>query len=303
MVLRIVNTLKWGEFTTFFFLLLSKVLSTSISDGNRVPSIIPNRGRHRMMFEILQARLILMLRNRIQNGDLTERRLARLTGISQPHIHNVLKGIRALSPEIADLLLKHLQLTIYDLLQPEETAQHAPSRPATEPNALYQEIPMLDGRVGPGLPFPSRLSAHEKYPFPASSPAFCGKPVMFRFAADPLMEPLIQANDIALLDQSEVARTHLQDLALYVVRWQGQALARRLLCRRDWLYLIAEHHLQHPRSWELAGTTARVLGTVVWGKVVWIGRQLCPALPPCPVSAPPLQLQQELPFNGDVVEI
>jgi transcriptional regulator with XRE-family HTH domain len=254
-----------------------------------------------MMFEILQARLILMLRNRIQNGELTERRLARLTGISQPHIHNVLKGIRVLSPQIADLLLEHLQLTIYDLLQPEEAAQHAPAHPAPEPNPLYQEIPMLDGRVGPGLPFPSRISTHEKYPFPAAFPRFCGKPVVFRFAADPLMEPLIQANDVALLDQSEAARNHLQDLALYVVRWQGQALARRLLCRRDWLYLIAEQNLHHPQSWEPASTTARALGTVVWGRVVWIGRELCPVLPPCPVSAPPLQFQQELPFDEDVV--
>ena len=40
------------------------------------------------------------LRTRIQNGELTERSLARLTGISQPHIHNVLKGAKILSPEL-----------------------------------------------------------------------------------------------------------------------------------------------------------------------------------------------------------
>jgi hypothetical protein len=33
-----------------------------------------------------------MLRERVMNGEISERRLAQLTGISQPHMHNVLKG-------------------------------------------------------------------------------------------------------------------------------------------------------------------------------------------------------------------
>ena len=44
----------------------------------------------------LRGRLVLRLRDMVRNGELTERALARTTGVSQPHIHNVLKGKREL---------------------------------------------------------------------------------------------------------------------------------------------------------------------------------------------------------------
>ena len=69
-----------------------------------------------MTFLTLHARLIRMVQVRIRNGDITERGFARLTGISQPHIHHVLKGVRALSPEMSDRVLKGLGLTVLDLV-------------------------------------------------------------------------------------------------------------------------------------------------------------------------------------------
>lgn len=51
-----------------------------------------------MNFEELHGRLLASLRMLLSNGEMTERRLARLTGISQPHVHNVLKGKRIFSP-------------------------------------------------------------------------------------------------------------------------------------------------------------------------------------------------------------
>ena len=51
-----------------------------------------------MDFRELQIRLVAVLKSRLKNGELSERRMAHLTGISQPHIHNVLKGVRILSP-------------------------------------------------------------------------------------------------------------------------------------------------------------------------------------------------------------
>ena len=71
-------------------------------------------------FATLQQRLLEQLRHRIRNGELTERSLARLTGISQPHVHNVLKGIRTLSPELVDVILSHLRLSVLDLLPRDE---------------------------------------------------------------------------------------------------------------------------------------------------------------------------------------
>jgi hypothetical protein len=73
-----------------------------------------------MTFQELQSRLVNHLRERVRSGELTERGLARLTGVSQPHIHNVLKGSRAFSVGSADLVLFHLKLDVLDLLHPLE---------------------------------------------------------------------------------------------------------------------------------------------------------------------------------------
>jgi plasmid maintenance system antidote protein VapI len=77
-----------------------------------------------MYFELLQLRLIAHVQSRVQRGELTERSLARHTGISQPHLHNMLKGRRMLSPQMADILLHHLHITLLDLLNEDELAAH-----------------------------------------------------------------------------------------------------------------------------------------------------------------------------------
>lgn len=71
-----------------------------------------------MTFEELQRRLVSHLRRRISSGELTERNLARLTHISQPHMHNVLKGKRTFSIQAADTVLRELQIDILDLIDP-----------------------------------------------------------------------------------------------------------------------------------------------------------------------------------------
>lgn len=73
-----------------------------------------------MDFHELQARLIAHLRERVRSGELSERGLARITGVSQPHIHNVLKGKRLFSLATADEVLRHLRLDLLDLIRPEE---------------------------------------------------------------------------------------------------------------------------------------------------------------------------------------
>lgn len=68
-------------------------------------------------FETLQRRLLARVRNRVQNGELTERGLARMVGISQPHMHHILKGVRGLSVETADRILRRLDVSVSDLLE------------------------------------------------------------------------------------------------------------------------------------------------------------------------------------------
>jgi len=73
-----------------------------------------------MTFYYLHQRLIDHLRTRVQSGAITERGLAKLAGLSQPHLHNVLKGKRVLSLEMADGILRNLQLGVLDLIEPAE---------------------------------------------------------------------------------------------------------------------------------------------------------------------------------------
>jgi transcriptional regulator with XRE-family HTH domain len=73
-----------------------------------------------MTFYELQQRLLEELRQRVRSGAATERGLARISGISQPHLHNVLKGKRLLSMDKADELLRHLQIDVLQLIPPEE---------------------------------------------------------------------------------------------------------------------------------------------------------------------------------------
>lgn len=69
-----------------------------------------------MGFQDLGLQLLARVRELVRNGSITERRLARLSGISQPHIHNVLKGARTLSAESADRLMQCLQIELKDLI-------------------------------------------------------------------------------------------------------------------------------------------------------------------------------------------
>jgi hypothetical protein len=71
-------------------------------------------------FSELQRRLIAHLHTLVRSGDASERGLARLTGVSQPHMHHVLKGKRLLSLEMADQVLAQLHLDLLDFIEPGE---------------------------------------------------------------------------------------------------------------------------------------------------------------------------------------
>jgi transcriptional regulator with XRE-family HTH domain len=69
-----------------------------------------------MNFQALHLRLTEYVAAKVRSGELTERGLARRSGISQPHLHNVLKGKRFLSLRSADLVLNELGLGVLDLV-------------------------------------------------------------------------------------------------------------------------------------------------------------------------------------------
>ena len=80
-------------------------------------------------FAVLRTRLLQVVNGRIRNGEFTERGLARLVGLSQPQVHNLLKGARRLSSDTADLLMARLGISILDLIADvingKEAGEHA----------------------------------------------------------------------------------------------------------------------------------------------------------------------------------
>ncbi len=115
-----------------------------------------------MYFELLRGRLIAALRNHLGNGLLTERSLARRAGVSQPHIHHILKGERALSPEIADRILRALRMTVLDLL---ETTELKPGNAeAGRPGPAWESGAPAAGWSPLGSPESSGVSARESWP-------------------------------------------------------------------------------------------------------------------------------------------
>jgi hypothetical protein len=68
------------------------------------------------------------LRQRVRSGAATERGLARLSGISQSHLHNVLKGKRVLSMEKAGDVLRRVEIDILHLIDLEELRESSRRR-------------------------------------------------------------------------------------------------------------------------------------------------------------------------------
>ena len=168
-----------------------------------------------MDFEDLRKRLTAALRNRVRNGELSERRLAILTGISQPHVHNVLKGARILSSNASDQVLCSMGMSVLHLLHREDMPANFCSNCSRA--ARYVEVPVLEGWLGPCLPLPRQPSNLERYPFPRSHVARLVNPAVTRLAADEQMTGVFRENDLALLDRATSRRLQMVDGGLYVV--------------------------------------------------------------------------------------
>ena len=223
-----------------------------------------------MHFRELHWRLVKALQNRLKNGDLTERRLARLTGISQPHIHNVLKGKRILSQHSADIILRRTKLTVLDLLQPERAAGRL-CRGCSAASRLV-EVPVLSGWLGPGLPLPVISSGAERHPFPGAYLASVERPLVARLAADPRMAVLFGEADLALLDQSAARRTHLRQDALYLVNRRGEGLIRYATLERADLLVLRGANGHEAQRGEAIPLRQSHLLDVVRARVAWILR-------------------------------
>jgi transcriptional regulator with XRE-family HTH domain len=223
-----------------------------------------------------QAKLLAYVRDRIHNGELTERGLARLIGISQPHVHNVLKGVRNLSPEIFDSILEHFQMSLLDLAPAEDLEASLRRRRALERTA---EAAFLAGPIGPGAPWPTGIDRRRRFPLPFFSLEVPPEWVMASLIPDPEMAASLSGTDIALLDTSDQSRRNITADGLYVVSRRNQALLRYIRPGTRRHYLATDLNVDHPAQWEPVPLPAEELFRAVKARVLWAGRESDRKLP------------------------
>ena len=106
-----------------------------------------------MFVSDLRETLTELLRTKVRNGTTTERSLAKLIGMSQPHLHNVLKGTRTLSTEMIDQCLYQLRLSVFDLVDRSALTAYLGREEQDRSRVVY--LPVLDGAIGPTSPWPA----------------------------------------------------------------------------------------------------------------------------------------------------
>jgi transcriptional regulator with XRE-family HTH domain len=207
-------------------------------------------------------RLVETLKERVRNGEKTERGFARLFGISQPHIHKVLKGYSALSIENADWILNCLNLSLLDLFTEAELASHLKKRHA--PSEPVAELPFLASPVGPGLPWSSAIDHTRTMAVPCRAIGPHHTAVVVSLAPDPEMG--FPADDmnlgaLALWDRPHSFCAH----GLYIVDRGDDAVVRRIRRGRRHHYLVSDRNVDSPSEWEpIAAADRHTRGEIVW---------------------------------------
>ena len=198
--------------------------------------------------------------------------MAKTVDVSQPHIHNILKGVRKLSPEIGDQILKKLNLSLLELLDSEHSAR-ALNLGASAANP-YSWVAVLDGRLGPNNPWPTASNTSERFRISYSKLGGMLNPVVVRTAPDEAMEPLFAANDIALLDQGAIARTEIHTDTFYALKRGNNGLIRRLRLVANSLYIVAESQIYKPAEWERISLVNLDITHIVRARVTFLAPEL-----------------------------
>lgn len=213
--------------------------------------------------EDLYERLVDVARQRIRAGELTERGLSRLCGVSQPHIHNVLKSIRALSPGSADRLMTALGVTLPELVW----------RSGAENGSGVRVVPIVKNRIGPGME--SILTVWRGFmPFPLRLVEPLGNPVAAQLAPDLVLPRLVAPNDFILLDQNPEVRAKPRGDGCWVVADQAGLRVRYVKTGGTKIYLADESTVRDPRKWEAVSLQGREITDIVRARIVWIGREM-----------------------------
>ena len=222
-----------------------------------------------MTFHDTHERLVAHLRNRVRNGELTERALARQLGISQPHVNNVLRGRRKLSPEIADLLLKFFNVSVLDLYADGEL--HNNLRARVVQDGRLNIAALLKHPLGPRNEWAGTTDGRSRYLWPTAAAGLPACTVFARITPDYRMSALLSDCDIALLDTSVAARLADAPSGLFVVEHNHETLVRWIRGGFRWIYFADEQNLNEPLLWDRLPIEENQRLEFVKARVLWLG--------------------------------
>ena len=221
-------------------------------------------------FRCLAARLARYLNELVRRGEISERGLARLTGYSQPHIHNVLKGARRMNAEVADQIMGLLGIPLLSLFTQQELSGLAPPR-GTE--AL--PIPLLEGPLGGGNPFPQPGRGTERRYFSTSLLNQPISPVVLALDQNERgMWPAIWPNDLVLLDRSPIERRRPEFEHVYALSWEGEGWVGRCRVVGGALVVVVDNARQAHSLHGPVPLDGKEVLDIVRGEIVWVGRDL-----------------------------
>jgi hypothetical protein len=198
-----------------------------------------------------------------------------MCGMSQPHMHNVLKGIRLLSTKSADRLMSALGIQAADLLW----------GVSSEADAGIRAVPLVRNRIGPGTA--GVLDVFRgNIPMPGSLLKNLIEPVASYLAPDLVMPAALASNDLVLLDQNPVVRAAPAGSGVWIVA-EGAGLRARYLRLAGARLLVGNEVTRgDPQQWLSIPLQGRNILEIVRAHIVWIGREMEtePAGPADPVS-------------------
>jgi hypothetical protein len=228
-----------------------------------------------LYFQQLQKKLVDLARQRVRGGQFTERGLARMCNVSQPHMHNVLKDIRSFSSESADRLMRVLDIRVSDLLW------HVSGESSTNTRA----IPIIRNRIGPGTEV-IFTAFRGNMPMPGWLLDDLIEPLIARLAPDLVLPKALAANDLVLLDQNPAVRSAPSGDGIWIVAEGAGWRARYLRLEGTRLYVGNELTRANPEQWLSIPLHGQNILEIVRARIVWISREVetepaGPVDPPC----------------------
>lgn len=224
-----------------------------------------------MNFHDTHERLVDQVRSRLQNGEITERALARHLGLSQPHVNNVLRGRRKFSPEVADLLLKFFHFSLLDLYADVELRTNLHQRLLGSPGG--DMVSVLRYPLGPGNEWLPAIDRHIAYRLPCSPGRVLECTVFARLARDPRMAAMLYGCDMALLDLSISARSADCPSGVFALRHGGDTVLRWIRGGFRTLYIADEQNLDRPLEWKPLAMCEGQRLDFVKARVLWLGAE------------------------------